>query len=129
MNGYDTSIADVLRSVIRDAQDLVRSEVALAKAELRSDVKTMGVTAATLVGAAITALIALIFLLTAAAWALPPLLGWPVWAGFAVVGVVLALAAVVLAVMGKKRLRGQTHMPLTTETMKENVQWMRARTS
>jgi hypothetical protein len=129
MNGYDTSIADVLRSVIRDAQDLVRTEVALAKAELRNEVKTVGVAAATLAGAAIAGLIAVVFLLTAGAWALPLLLGWPVWTGFAIVGVILAIVAGALGLAGKKRLNGQVRMPLTTETMKENVQWMRARTS
>jgi len=38
MNGHNDSIADVLRSTLHDAQDLVRGEIALAKAELRQEV-------------------------------------------------------------------------------------------
>lgn len=129
MNTYDGSIADVLRSTIRDAQDLVRSEVALAKAELRNEVKTFGKSAAAFAGAALAGVIALVFLLTAAAWALPMLLAWPVWTGFAIVSVVLAVVAAALVMVGKRALNGESHMALTTETMKENVQWMRARTS
>ena len=41
MATYEPSIGDVIRSAIRDAQDLVRSELALAKAEVREEVLTM----------------------------------------------------------------------------------------
>ena len=45
------------------------------------------------------------------------------------VGVFAAAAAARLAMMDKGKLNGQRHMPLTSDTMKENLQWMRARTS
>ena len=125
----DQSIADTLRSTIHDAQDLLRSELSLAKAELRAEVKTLGAGAATLAAAAVSGLIAVVFLLTAFAWVVPPLLGWPVWTGFAIVGVVAGVAAAGLAIMGMNKLNGRRHMPLTSDTMKENLQWMRARTS
>lgn len=126
MIGYDPSIADVLRTTVQDAQDLVRSEIALAKAELREEVRRVGTGAAQLTVAAVSGLIAVVFLLTAAAWAIPALAGWPVWTGFAIVGGVVALMALVLALMGRSRLRSTEHMPLTMHTMKENMQWMKA---
>ena len=126
---YDQSIAGVLKSTIQDAQDLVSSEVALAKAELRDEVKRAGTGIAALAAAAIAALIAVVFLLTAIAWALFEGLGWPVWVGFAAVTIVVALAAVLLAYMGRRRLASQRRMQLTVDSMKENMQWMRARTS
>ena len=125
----DQSIVDTLRSTIHDAQELLRSEIALAKAELQAEVKTVGAGVVTLTAAAVSGLVALVFLLTALAWAVPPLLGWPVWSGFAMVGAFAAAAAAGLAMMGKNKLNGQRHMPLTSDTMKENLQWMRARTS
>jgi protein-S-isoprenylcysteine O-methyltransferase Ste14 len=125
----DQSIVGTLRSTIQDAQDLLRSEIALAKAELQAEVKRVGAGAMTLAAAAVSGLVALVFLLTALAWAVPPLLGWPVWSGFAVVGGFAAVVAAGLAMMGRTKLNGQRHMPLTSDTMKENLQWMRARTS
>jgi hypothetical protein len=124
----DQSIADVLRSTIQDAQALISSEIALAKAELRAEVRTVGTGAAALAAAAVSGLIALVFLLTALAWAMPPLLGWPVWSGFAVVGLVVAVCAAGLAMTGRSKLNRHRHLPLTSDTMKENLEWMRART-
>jgi hypothetical protein len=125
----DQSIGDVLKSTVQDAQDLLRSEIALAKSELRAEVRTVGSGVAALGAAAVSGLVAVVFLLTALAWAVPPLLGWPVWSGFAIVGVLAAVAAAVLAVMGRSKFNSQRHMPLTSDTMKENLKWMRARTS
>jgi hypothetical protein len=126
---YEQSITGVLKSTIQDAQDLVRSEVALAKAELRDEMKRAGAGIAALAAAAVAALIAVVFLFTAIAWAMFEGLGWPVWTGFALVTVVVGLAAVVLAYMGRRRLAGERRMRLTVDSMKENMQWMRARTS
>jgi Putative Actinobacterial Holin-X, holin superfamily III len=125
----DQSIVDVLKSTVHDAQELLRSEIALAKSELRAEVRTLGSGAAALGAAAVSGLVAVVFLLTALAWAVPPLLGWPVWSGFALVGLLAAVVAVVLAMMGRSKLNSQRHMPLTADTMKENLKWMRARTS
>jgi hypothetical protein len=127
MNEYDQSIADVLRRTLRDAQDLVRGEIALAKAELRQEVRRAGVAVAALAAAAVAGLIGIIFLLTAAASGISAAAGWPAWTGFAIVAGVVLMAAAVLAVVGKKRFNGERHMPLTVDTLKENMEWTRAR--
>lgn len=129
MNEYDQSIADVIRRTLHDAQDLVRGEIALAKAELRQEVRRVGAGVMSLAAAAVAGLIGVVFLLTAVAWAIPLMTGWPVWTGFAIVAGVVLLAGVVLAMMGRKRFNGERHMPLTVETMKENMEWTRARKS
>lgn len=126
MNGYDQSIADVIRSTIHDAQALVQSEIALAKAELRQEVRRVGTGAALMAAAAVGALIALIFLLTAIAWSIPVLLEWPAWTGFALVGAVVLLVAIMLAMMARNRFNTERHLPLTTDTLRENMQWTRA---
>lgn len=129
MNGYDQSITDLLRSTVRDAQDLVRGEIALAKAEMRDEVRRFGAGAALLAAAAVAAIIAVVFLLTAASWGISEAAGWPAWPGFAIVGFVVLLTAAVLGMVGKKRFNGERHMPLTVDTMKENMQWTRAQKS
>jgi hypothetical protein len=129
MRTEDRSIADVLSSAVHDAQDLVRGEIALAKAELRDEVKRAGAGAAALAAAGVAAMIGIVMLLTAVAWAISELAGWPVWAGFGVVAVVVLLVAGILAYVGKNRLASERRMPLTVDTMKENMKWMRARTS
>ena len=73
--------------------------------------------------------ISLSFLLTALAWGLAEGLEWPVWSGFAIVAVLTLLLAAVLAAAGRARLGSEKRMPLTVETLKENMEWMRARTS
>ena len=127
MYGYDQSIADVIRRTVHDAQDLVRGEIALAKAELREEIRRIGAGAAALAAAAVAGLIAVVFLLTAVAWGIPVAFGWAAWTGFAMVGAIVLVAAVVLGMMGKKRLTAERHMPLTVDTMKENMRWTRAR--
>lgn len=129
MATHEPSIADVIKNAIRDAQDLVRSEVALAKAEVRQEVRRASVGAGLLAGAALAAVMAVIFLMTTVALAIAVLLGWPVWSGFGMVTVFVALAAGVLGYIGRKQITAARHMPRTVDALKENIEWMRARTS
>lgn len=124
----EPSIADLVRSTIRDSQDLIRTEFALAKAELQAAVWRMASGAALVAGAVIAAVVAVVFLLTAAAWAIPMATGWPAWSGFALVGGVVLLLAVALGLAGRQRVTSAPRMPLTVETMKENLEWTRSRT-
>ena len=129
MSGYENSIVDVIKSTVADAQDLVRGEIALAKAELRQEVSRVGAGVGMLAAAGVAALIGVIFLLTALAWGIPAAFGWPAWSGFAIVGVLVLAVAGALGMMGRSKLASEQRMPLTMETMKENMQWTRARTS
>ena len=128
MAEHDSSIVDLLKSAVRDAQELVHGEIALAKAELRDEMRRMGAGAALLAGAAAAAMMGVIFLLTTLAWLISEGLGWPVWIGFGAVTLLTLVAAGVLASMGRSRLATGPHMPKTMETMKENMEWMKART-
>ena len=128
MASYEPSIADVIKSALRDAQDLVRGEIALAKAEAREELGRISTGAALLAGAAAAAVLGLVFLLATIAWAISEGLTWPVWAGFGIVTLLALILAGVLAYMGKSRLTAARHMPRTVDTLKENMEWMRART-
>ena len=129
MAEYDQSLTDLLKRTIQDAQELARSEIALAKTELRAEVRRLAAGGIALSTGAVSGIIAVIFLLTAAAWAIPQALAWPVWTGFAIVGGIVAIVAFVLVAVGRRKLRVERPMPLTTQTIKENTVWMRAQKS
>ena len=129
MAATEPTIADLIKGALDDAQDLVRSEIALAKAELQQEMRRVSGGAAALAGAGVAALLGAVFLLTTVAWAISETLGWPAWSGFGIVTLVLLIAAGILYAMGRARIRATRRLPLTTDTMKENLKWMRARTS
>ena len=129
MPEYEPTILDVVKSAIRDAQDLVRGEIALAKSELRGELKRMAAGAGALAAAAVMAIVALVFLFGTIAWAIADVGGWPVWAGLGLVTLLAVVIAAALAVVGRARLAAERHLPLTVDTMKENAKWIRARTS
>jgi uncharacterized membrane protein YqjE len=129
MANHESSIADLIKDAVRDARDLVHSEIALAKSEAREEVRRLAVSAVLLVAAAITGVIGLVLLLTAIAWGISEGLQWPVWAGFGLVTVFALIVSGVLASMGRARLRSERHMPRTVATLKEDMEWIRARTS
>jgi hypothetical protein len=125
----ETSIADLIKDAVRDARDVVRAELALARAEAREEVSRLATGAAMLVGAALAAVIGVVLLLTALAWGVAELLGWPVWSGFAIATVLTLVAAGTMGYAGKSRIAGGRHMPRTVDTLKENMEWLRTRTS
>lgn len=129
MPEYEQTILDVVKSAIRDAQDLVRGEIALAKSELRGELKRMAAGAGALAAAAVMAVVAVVFLFATIAWAITYVAGWPVWAGLGIVTLLAVVIAAALAAVGRARVAAERHLPLTVDTMKENAKWIRARTS
>lgn len=67
MAEYEQSIAEVLKSAVRDAQDLVRTEIALAKSELRHEGRRLTTSLVLLAGAAVCAVLAAALLMSAIA--------------------------------------------------------------
>ena len=129
MASQDQSILDLLKAAITDAQELIHSELALVKAEVRQEVSRIQLGIAAFAGAAIAAIVAVGLLATTIAWALSEGFGWPAWAGFAIVTVLMVLLAAALVYVGRRRFAAQQTMTLTVDTLKENAKWIRARTS
>jgi hypothetical protein len=63
------------------------------------------------------------------AWGISEGIGWPVWAGLAIVTLLMIVTAAALTYVGRRRFSAQPAMPLTVDTLKENAKWIRARTS
>lgn len=128
MGANDDSMTDLVRGAIQDARELIQDEIALARTELRHELARLRSGVATVAAAAVAALLAVTFLLTTIAWGLAAWFAWPVWAGFGVVTAAMIVITLILGLTARARLRGGEHMARTRETLKEDLQWMRART-
>lgn len=116
----ERTIGQLVADATRDISDLVRHEIALAKAELATDVKAAGLGAGLLAGAAFFGVVAFVLLCVTAALGLVAA-GLPGWAAFGIVVVVLLVIAAGLGLMGKKRLTSISKPERTLATSKESV--------
>ena len=125
---YEESIPDLIRGTIRDGLGIVRDEILLARTEMRQEVvriKSGLVTVAAAVGVGV---LAVVMLLDTIAWGASYAFGWPAWAGFAFVALPLMVIAAVLGMMSRSMLSRDRFMPKSVDTLKENAEWLRART-
>jgi len=111
------SIGDLLGEVSRDLSELMRQEVALAKAEAKESATQAGRGAGMLAGSATAGHLALVFASVAAWWAIGNSTGRG-WSAV-IVMVFWAIVAAILALMGKKQLTAVRGMDRTTETVKK----------
>jgi uncharacterized membrane protein YqjE len=123
----DRSFADVLKDVVGSIQDIIRSEVRLAKAETKEELVKAWGAARLLLAGAVLGLYALGFLLLGGVQALA--LKMPYWAAALVGGAVLAVIAGILVSAGRSRFKHVHPAPeKTIQTVKENVEWMKNQT-
>ncbi len=98
----ERTLGQLVADASHDVEGIVRSEIALAKAEMLHGARFMGKGAAMLGAAAFLALLGLIFLFHTLAAVLAIWL--PVWAGYLIVTAVLLGIAGLLALVGKNAL-------------------------
>lgn len=124
------SLASLLSGAVNDIRELFRQEVSLARAEIRQEVVNVKSAAVKLGAAAFTGIFAVLLLLTALARGLSDVFDMPVWAGFAIVGGLLAIVAGVLVAVAWPNIKSVSPMPeRTVRTMKENIEWVKRQTS
>lgn len=128
MASQNESIPDLIRGTIRDGLGLVRDEIFLARTELREEITRVKSALIMIVAAATVGVLAVVMLLDMAAWGVVYAFDWPTWAGFAIVALPLVIITAVLAVMGRSLLTRDRIMPKSVDTLKENAEWIRART-
>jgi uncharacterized membrane protein YqjE len=122
----EPQLGDLFRQLAQDSATLVRQEMALAKAELRDNVKSVARdTAKIAVGAVLAAVGALVLVLF-----LVLLLGSALnhyWLGALIVGVLFVAIGGFLAMNAMKRLKQDTITPdQTLQTLKEDKQWLQS---
>ncbi len=123
-NDSEPSIGDLVSQAIRDVTQLVRCELALAKLELRDDVKRLGLAAGLLVIAAFGGCLILVMLCWAFAYGLVALGIWP-WAAFLIVAGVLLLMALLAILVVVVKVRGVSGLGKTRQTVQEDLALLR----
>jgi uncharacterized membrane protein YqjE len=121
----DRSVGDLVRDIVSNAQEMVRSELRLAKAELREETSKTLASAKKMGIAAGAGIFAIMFVLVGVTLLLS--LALPMWLAFLIVGGVLGIVAAALFSSAKQAL----HVPVpekTVENVKENVEWMKNQT-
>ena len=121
-NAETRSIADVLRDVVGNVQEIIRYEVRLAKTEVRDEASKASKAVAFIAGGALFSFYALNFLLFCVMFALALIL--PLWLSALLVGAVLFIVAAVLVALGRDRWKHVHAKPeQTIQTLKENLEW------
>jgi uncharacterized membrane protein YqjE len=120
----ERSVSAVFKDIVRDLQDMVRSEIHLAKVEIREDVRQAVSSSVWLAAGAVGILSAWVFVLWTLAYALAT--SMPIWAATLVIAVVMAAVGAVLVMGGLRRVRRLQAIPeRTVASLKENLEWIK----
>jgi uncharacterized membrane protein YqjE len=122
------STGDLVKELSQQVTELVREEVALAKAEMAEKGRKAGPGAGMLGGAGVAALAALGALTAFLILVLD--LAMPTWSAALIVTVLWGVVAGVLYLQGREKVRevGKPIPEKTVESVKEDVQWLKGRT-
>lgn len=121
----DRPLTEVVKDIIGNVQDMVRSEVRLAKAEIREEAgRSMEGAKLLGIGAGL-GLFAAAFVLTAIALLLA--LVMPAWLATLLLGVVLGGVGAMMISKGRAKLTVPKAQK-TIDNVKENVEWMKNQT-
>lgn len=114
-------LAAVLQDIVSTVQDIVGSEVRLAKAEIRQEVMKAR-SASLLIGTGImSAIFTAFFLLATIAYALSLLM--PAWAATLSVTIAVGIAAALTIRAGLRRFSTVHVVPKTMASLKGNLEW------
>ncbi|HEU4946913.1 MAG TPA: phage holin family protein [Kribbella sp.] len=124
-NEGEPTVGQLVANASRDLSSLVRSEIELAKAELKSTAKAAGTGAGMFGAASFLVLLAIILLSIAAAYGLNAL-GLHPALSFLIVAAVYLLLAAMLVLIGKQQLGKAKGPQRAIETSKESVEALKA---
>lgn len=111
--GPERTIGQLVADATHDVQGIVRSEIALAKAEVSVQVKKAGVGGGLLAGAAVILFYSVYFIFTTIAEGIQAL-GLPRWLSFLIVTVLMLLVAALLALLGVRKMKTVNPKPEKT---------------
>jgi Putative Actinobacterial Holin-X, holin superfamily III len=122
----EPSLAQLLTGIATDAKELLRQELALAKHEIREDLRKTTTAMLSLgIGGGVAAIGGLLLILMLV-HLLNALAGLPLWACYGIVGGLFVIIGGVLFLIAKHTIaRIDVVPPQTVETMQENVQWIK----
>lgn len=120
-------ISGILQEMGTHLTEIVRSEVRLARAEVRQEISDLANASVFLVISAAFGLVAFGFILLAIVYALSQSL--PPWASALIVGGGVAILAAVFLLVGQKKMKLVHLKPeKTIQSLRENVTWLKTQT-
>ena len=127
MSAEGRSISDVFQNIVRNVQEIVRSEIRLAKTEIQEEILKAKFATLLLGAGALTLIFGIFFLLLALVHTLTLVI--PSWGAALIVGTVLVLVACLMLATSLKRWKHINPTPEhTVETIKENISWAKQHT-
>jgi uncharacterized membrane protein YqjE len=120
----DRSLAEIIKDTLSNVQDIIRSEVQLAKIEVKQEAVKASAAGLMFGAAAVTGFLGLGFCCLCIVYALALVL--PAWAAALIVGVALCIIAGIAASIGMERWKKIKMPEKTMFTVKEDVEWMRS---
>jgi Flp pilus assembly protein TadB len=126
--GETRSLGQIVGDITSDMSTLVRQEIDLAKSEMKQEVSKLGKGAGMLGAAGLAGYFTLFFLSFALTYLLD---NWmPVELAALIVALLWGIVAAVLAARGRKEIkRANPQLPVTQQTIKEDVQWAKTQKS
>jgi cytochrome c biogenesis protein CcdA len=117
----DRSLSDLVQDIIRNIQDIVRSEIRLARTEVGEEL-TKAKTASVLMAlGAVTGIFGVFFVLLTAVYVLSRLM--PDWAAALIVAAGLSMIAAIMLTIGSRRFATVHGAPKTVKSLEENFPW------
>jgi Putative Actinobacterial Holin-X, holin superfamily III len=118
--GGGQSVGDLVAQAVKDITQLARFELDLAKLELRSDAKRLGLAAALLAIAAAASCLVLVLCCFALAYGLEAAFGIPLWGDFLIVAGLCVLLAGVIGLVVWIKVRGISGLRETRKSVQED---------
>jgi len=119
------SVTGLVSGIVADAQELVKQQVALVRAEIKADFRRTVAAAALISVGALAALPTVFLICNMFVYMLHELAGLSVWASYGIVGGVFLVLSAVLIGVGIQRFRSFNPLPdQSVAAFKENVRWM-----
>jgi uncharacterized membrane protein YqjE len=123
--GGDQSLGDLVALAAKDASQLIRYEIDLAKSELRDDVRRVATAVVLVGGAAFAGCLVLVILCFAYADGLVVAFHLAVWQAFLIVAGTLVLLAALAIGIAVLRVRNMTGLRKTRQTVTEGLDVLR----
>jgi uncharacterized membrane protein YqjE len=121
------STGALLQEIVSHVEEIIRSEVRLAKVELKQEAVKAGKAAGMLGAGGLIGFCALALIIGTCTAALA--IAIPVWAALLCMGVLCGIVAAGLLSAGRARLKRVRTVPeRTAQTLKDDVAWLKSRT-
>jgi len=121
------SFSGILHEIVSHLTEIIRSEVRLARTEIREDVRQIAKASVFVAFGAVLALYALGFILLGVVYALATRMA--PWLSAVSVGVGVGIVAAIFCQVGRTKIKQASLKPdKTIQSLEENVRWMKTQT-